>query len=337
MARRLTEQINSQYIEAANRLSSKKARRKIVAYVESYDDVFFWRSVLGRFEDDTRYFEIMLPTRERHLDRGKKAAIANMLKGVGRDLIACVDADYDYLLQGASPNSRQLLGSPYIFHTYVYSIENYQCYAKGLHDTCVMVTLNDHKIFDFERYLLEYSQIIFPLFVWNIWCYKSTNYIHFTMTDFMRTIELSHVKLNEVKKSLRYVILKVENKIEQLSRDYPEFEEERIDLESELARLGVTRENVYLYIQGHHLFNKVVAPIVQKVCDALIQEREREIKSLALHKAQESTELSCYDNSVEQVVPMLKKNTFYQNSDPFKRILQDIENYLANDGDQAAR
>ena len=82
MAKRLTDNINSQFFEAANKMTSKKARRKIVAYVESYDDVFFWRSVLGKFEDETRYFEILLPTRNNHLDRGKKAAIGNMLKGV---------------------------------------------------------------------------------------------------------------------------------------------------------------------------------------------------------------------------------------------------------------
>lgn len=101
-----------------------------------------------------------------------------MLHGVGRDMIACVDADYDYLMQGASANSHQLLESPYIFHTYVYSIESYQCYAPGLHDICVMATLNDHHVFDFERYLSEYSRAIYPLFVWNIWCYRTPNYVH---------------------------------------------------------------------------------------------------------------------------------------------------------------
>ena len=54
---------------AANALRSQKARRRIVAYVESYDDVLFWRTVLGQFEDSTSYFEIMLPTKER---TGKK-------------------------------------------------------------------------------------------------------------------------------------------------------------------------------------------------------------------------------------------------------------------------
>lgn len=328
MARRLTEHINSQYIEAANHLTSKKARRKIVAYVESYEDVFFWRMVLGRFEDDTRYFEIMLPTRQSHLDRGKKAAIASMLHGVGKDMIACVDADYDYLMQGASANSRQLLESPYIFHTYVYSIESYQCYAPGLHDICVMATLNDHHIFDFERYLSEYSRVIFPLFVWNIWCYRTPNYVHFTLSDFLRIVDPGIVRLRDVRNALQVVRMKAERKARQLAHEHPEFENEREDLERELAQLGVTPDTTYLYIQGHHLFNKVVAPVMQKVCDTLVQERERQIRSQALHRTQEQTELSCYDSSVERIVPMLKKGTFYQESLPYQRLLDDVAHYL---------
>ena len=62
MASKLKDQLNSRYFEAANQLKSKKARRRIVAYVESYDDIYFWRTVLSRFEDDTRYFEVMLPS-----------------------------------------------------------------------------------------------------------------------------------------------------------------------------------------------------------------------------------------------------------------------------------
>ena len=48
MSKRLKDNLSSGYFEAANRMTSKKARRRIVAYVESYDDVFFWRSVLSR-------------------------------------------------------------------------------------------------------------------------------------------------------------------------------------------------------------------------------------------------------------------------------------------------
>ena len=124
MAKRLRDTITSQYVEAANRLSSRQARRRIVAYVESYDDIFFWRSVLSRFENSERYFEVMLPSRLDHLERGKKAAIMSLIAagGVGRDMIACVDADYDYLEQGASGSSKTILDNPYIFHSYAYAI-----------------------------------------------------------------------------------------------------------------------------------------------------------------------------------------------------------------------
>lgn len=41
MSRGLKEHLSSSYFEAANRMTPKKARRRIVAYVESYDDIFF--------------------------------------------------------------------------------------------------------------------------------------------------------------------------------------------------------------------------------------------------------------------------------------------------------
>ena len=164
--KRLKDNISSQYFEAANRMKPKTARKRIVAYVEAYDDVFFWRTVLSRFENSERYFEVLLPTRVGKLERGKKAAMMKLLSDkVGRNMIACVDADYDYLIQGASEASRHLLNNPYIFHTYAYAIENLQCYSPTLRDVCVAVTLNDRQLFDMEEYLREYSQAIFPLFI----------------------------------------------------------------------------------------------------------------------------------------------------------------------------
>ena len=131
----LTGYINSRYFEAANALTSKRSRRRIIAYVESYDDIYFWRTVLSDFENDQRYFEVLLPSKV-NLTRGKKSVLMNFIEEggtrneeqrerLGHDMIACVDADYDYLLQKATHQSRRVLDSPYVFHTYVYAIENY--------------------------------------------------------------------------------------------------------------------------------------------------------------------------------------------------------------------
>ena len=92
MGKRLSDNLSSLYIGAANRLKPKKARRKIVAYVESYDDVSFWRTLLGEFEDDTRYFEVMLPSKTT-LAKGKKSVLMNELGSqLGQNMIACVDS-----------------------------------------------------------------------------------------------------------------------------------------------------------------------------------------------------------------------------------------------------
>ena len=329
MAKRLTDNINSQYFEAINKMTPKKARRRIVVYVESYDDVFFWRSVLGRYEDDKLTFDIMLPSRNQHLDRGKKAAISNMLKGVGRDMIACVDADYDYILQGATEMSRQMLENPYIFHTYAYAIENFQCYAKGLHETCVMVTLNDHRIFNFERFLQSYSQTIWPLFVWHVvFLQRRKMTMHFDMCEFNKVVVLPSVRIQNPKWAIEYLNKKVRAKMFQLERRFPKLKDALPETERMLRDLGINDNNTDLYIQGHHLFDLVVSPVVQTVCDILRNEQENDIRDRAVHSEQARTEIACYENSLGKVKMMMNKNTYYQFSPEFQKILADVERYL---------
>ena len=332
MAKRLTDNINSQYFEAINKMTPKKARRRIVVYVESYDDVFFWRSVLGRYEDDKLTFDIMLPSRNLHLDRGKKAAISNMLKGVGRDMIACVDADYDYILQGATEMSRQMLENPYIFHTYAYAIENFQCYAKGLHETCVMVTLNDHRIFNFERFLQSYSQTIWPLFVWHVvFLQRRKMTMHFDMCEFNKVVVLPSVRIQNPQWAIEYLSKKVRAKMFQLERRFPKLKDALPETERMLRDLGINDNNTYLYIQGHHLFDLVVSPVVQTVCDILRNEQENDIRDRAVHSEQARTEIACYENSLGKVKMMMKKNTYYQFSPELQKILTDVERYLEKD------
>ena len=270
MPYRLKDNLNSRYFEAANSLTSKKARRRIVAYVESYDDIYFWRTVLSEFENEKRYFEVMLPSKA-NLTRGKKSVLMNFLEGepLGRDMIACVDADYDYLLQRRSHQSQKVLDSPYVFHTYVYAIENFQCYAPSLHNVCVSVTLNDHRIFDFREYFRLFSEALFPLFVWSIMLYRNGNYPRFSITDLNRIADPGGFNVQNPEPSIDNVRRKVRTKIHDLQRQFPDAKEEYLATKENLKTLGVTPQTTYLYIQGHHLFDTVVSPILSKVCNRM--------------------------------------------------------------------
>ncbi|MBQ8158749.1 MAG: DUF4435 domain-containing protein [Prevotella sp.] len=329
MSNRLRDNINSDYFKAANAMKPKQARRRIVAYVESYDDIYFWRTVLGPFENEQRYFEVMLPSKQK-LIRGKKSVLMNFIEGqTGPDMIACVDADYDYLLQGATDSSKKILESPYVFHTYVYAIENYQCYAPSLHDVCVAVTLNDHRIFDFQEFFRLYSEAIFPLFVWSVWAYRTGYYKQFSMSDFNRIIDTGGFTIQSPLDSIDNVKRKAFHKVRELQKKFPGNKEAYLKLKDELMAMGVTPQTTYLYIQGHHLFDTIAAPIMGKVCNALRQERQNEIYHAQAHKTQKYNEMSCYENATQDVKTMLKKNTGYTFSEPFRKLHYDIEQYLS--------
>ncbi|MDY4853111.1 MAG: DUF4435 domain-containing protein [Prevotella sp.] len=323
--KRLKDNITAGYVTAANKLASKNSRRKIVAYVESYDDIFFWRTVLSRFENEKRYFEVMLPTREK-LERGKKSALMNVIgENVGPDMIACVDADYDYLLQGSSPTSKKILESPYVFHTIVYAIENYQCYAESLNTVAVMVTLNDHRIFDFVTFMRGYSEAIFPLFVWSVMLYRSGEHSRFSISDFNTTIDLGGFSLQNPEECIEHLRGKCIRKVRWLQQRFPGRKQKYLDTRDDLKRLGVTPQETYLYIQGHHLFDAVVAPVMTKVCNRLRMERESEISRTAVHRTQMHNELSCYENSLADTKQMLKKNMGYMQSPQFLQLQKTIE------------
>ena len=121
---------------------------------------------------------------------------------------------------------------------------------------------------------------------------------------------------------------KVRTKVNELQRLFPDAKDEYLATKDDLRALGVTPQTTYLYIQGHHLFDTVVSPILSKVCNILRQERQNEIYYATAHKTQKRNEMSCYENSLQDIKSMLKKNTGYMSSEQFRRLQDDIRNYL---------
>ncbi len=330
--KRLTKYLNSAFIEAANKLRPKKAKHRIVAYVESYDDISFWREVFNRYENDKFHFEVMLPARGK-LTKGKKQAMMNMLgEAIGQNMIACVDADYDYLMQGATKTSQQLIESPYILHTYAYAIENLKCYAESLKQVCVQSTLNDTDVLDIPEFMRLYSQICYPLFVWNILLYRMHDLKSMSLQRFCEIVRLSSFKIENPAISLKHLEERVSHNIALLQKNNPHLIDKYEAIKKELPLLGILPEECYLYIQGHHIMDGVVLRILTPLCRLLRGKREQEIEKFAYHRQQYTNELSSYRHSQCDVSLMLKKNTAYTEAPPYKRLQNDIENLLKTIG-----
>ena len=332
MATSLRDNLTSSYFNAAQKLYSKKVRRRIIAYVESYDDVAFWRTLFEEFENDERYFQVMLPSAT-SLAKGKKMVLMNTLNTaeLGKSLIACVDSDYDYLLQGVTNTSRKINRNKYIFQTYTYAIENYQCFAESLHEVCVQATLNDRPILNFDAYLKRYSEIVYPLFLWNIWFYRQRDTYTFPMYDFNSCTALREINLRHPEHSLEAIERRVNSKLAELTNRFPHSINKVNELGDELKALGLSPQTTYLYMQGHHVMDNVVMKLLVPVCTILRREREQEIKRLAEHNEQFRNELTCYENSQINVGVMLKKNVAFKKLIHYEWLRRDIREYLAKE------
>lgn len=322
----LTQNLNSSFISAANRLQGRKGVQRIVAYTESYDDILFWNNLLSEVEDEVREttgrkvrFEVMLPSRK-SLGRGKKIALGNTL---GPNMIACVDADYDYLYQGATPISKEVCTNPYVLHTYAYAIENLQCYVPTLQRVCVMATLNDKEIFNFREFFSSYSQIIYRLFIWNVWVYRYGLHTHFSLGHFAEIVAIDDFNLANPQHTLEQLKQRCNKKMAQLQRQFPQGRDTYKPLQQQLEALGVVPETTYLYMRGHDLFDHVVGPVLDKVCTRLRREREAEIASLACHDRQCQNELASYQHSCAPWAEMLRKHDAFHRASLYKRIIED--------------
>lgn len=329
MARRLSDNISSSYFDAAHKLYPKKARRKIIAYVESYEDVGFWKELLAEFETDERYFQVMLPS-STSLSKGKKMVLMNTLNAteLGKSLIACVDSDFDFLLQHATASSRKINKSPYIFQTYAYAIENYRCYAEGLHNVVVQSTLNDRYLLDYSKFLRCYSEIAYPLFLWSIWRYRNHDTRTLSMTDFNHIVRIRQIQLRNPYQNLDDMTKRVAAKLSELEAQFPDGKSQVTALSRELIDLGVLPETTYLYIQGHHIMDNVVMKILIPICTVLRRQREQEIRRLAGHNEQYRNELTSYQNSQLNIATVLRKNSGYKSLYLYQWLRKDLKAFI---------
>ena len=177
---KLTDKINSDWLHTNNLLNKSKGRKNVVTvYVENESDKPFWKRIFNRHKIKTKIY----PASRDSLGRGKPAVLKHKGK-VGQYYILCVDSDYDFLLQNSTEMSRLINTNPYIFQTYTYSTENYQCFAESLEMVVLDATLEESaEIFDYISFLQDYSSIIYDLFIYSFHNEKNKSQI-FTISSF---------------------------------------------------------------------------------------------------------------------------------------------------------
>jgi hypothetical protein len=324
----LLDNLNSDFLAAFSALLPKSAAQQVLVYVESDEDIAFWRGVLMPFEKHNVSFDIQLPSKNT-LKKGK-LAVLEWADQVGTHLILCVDSDYDYLLQNTTPTSTLINTNAFIFQTYSYSIENLLCYAKNLHLICVQASKNDTLLIDFEALMQLYSKTIYKLFLWSVYFVGKGDNTTFTLTNFCNIVKiLEKVDVSEqFRTALQGVKYQVDAKIEVLERNFPDAIPHIEALAIVLEPLGVQADNVYLFMQVHTIKENVVLMCLKDVFRQLKHDKAQQIKTHAKHEKERQTQLNSYKKQVIDIETALNSNTDYKSCFLFKKIERDLDIYI---------
>jgi hypothetical protein len=315
----------------------------VIAYVEGLDDECFWRDVFNKYPPSLRI--LFFPySRDGNLKNGKTFVLSDEnLKHAGKNLILCVDSDYDYLID------EQKLSNPYVFHTYAHSIENYKLSPQGLTSIIRKAAIPRHAhIFSFEIFLSEYSKCIYPLFLYILFFEKkkladiesglSPNEIETEILlknshlNKMLGLSTSAVDiLNNCQSCLKLIKNNVAKLVVQLNEKHPEIEVNQI--EEELKLKQISESELFWYMRGHLLYDSVIMIIMDK----LITDYRK--KTIDFYKnqcetIQKKNKLNEYKNKVKKIDWKTLLYTNYLNCLAFdccptlKYIERDITVYL---------
>jgi hypothetical protein len=313
------------------RLPSRDGQCLIEVYVEGYDDVAFWRGIFDDFESEKVTFEISVPPRP-DLAKGKRV-VMDMIHEASPTKLLCVDSDFDYLFDGCTLQSQRILNASYLFHTYTYATENYVCWAPGLHSICTRATKNDTRIFDFEKFLREYSEAIYPVFAWYAYSAQLGDEHIFKLIDFKNTVRINYLEVSDNgDATIEWLRGNVARRRHTLEQNHEEHIREVEQFKTQIKRRGLTEQNTYLFMHGHTLLDNVVMPMLNAVCEKLKLMASERIATSAQRGVAFANEVSNYRNALMSVRDTLVYNEDYKDCPLYRRLHDDIAGMLEKEG-----
>lgn len=264
------------YRNKANYFKGVARMRRLTAcvHLEGESDKPFWEKIFKNHFPEGRFFFLSYSKRENK----KISGVEHCLKFapyLSAEFFICIDSDYRYITK-----IKEVAIENHIFQTYTYSIENHYCFAKHISEACLKSSGVENNIFNFEKFLEEYSKIIYELYVWHIYLLKNNmqgiSKLKFneTLTNFPR---LSIENNGEI--MLNNLTDRVGKKLNKLRTRYPD-----IDISQQynkFSRLGLQPENTYLYIRGHNIYDFIIR--LGKICSRELRDvKKDELKSIPL-------------------------------------------------------
>ena len=274
----------------------------IIICIENYDDEPFWKFIFSHIPNIKPFFH--------YLDG--KSNILKFESYFDSEFVGCIDSDYDYILQ------KNYLNNQYIFHTYVYSIENYCVCAKTLNS--LILSLNIFSPIDFESLFTEMSILIEEVLLYDIFLKDNS------IESIRGVLKFNNIPMENI--TQEYILTSIKNQIDNKNLgidslqidEYKEFIKKNIHIEENF---------LHLYLEGHIVFDSILN-IFEKLQNSNIKSKIEKIKDnnefSGEQKGHKINELKNKKFNVYTGLKLNYKECYYHNSCPsFRQIISDIK------------
>jgi hypothetical protein len=275
--------------------------------IENENDEVFWRAILEKALPNKGL--VFLPSFKNIKEAYGKYDYKKYLQYADNQLIFCKDADYDYLLQNSD------FDKPFVFHTYVYSRENYYCIAEGLTEVVKIATNTEGVTYNPLPFLLDFSKMIYPYLLSSLYATQKADGL-LSAEELGKTS--GFVKISKPKQELKEKKQDLKTKYEATLLHYNKTLDFK-KLKKQVTELGVNSQNAYLFLRGHNVLRNITIPLMKYMGDNVSKKHFKSLKTNTdKAKYQEHINANAY-HIVAQNNPYMPQSEFYN------RIINDIK------------
>lgn len=326
----LIQNVNNSFYQRRNVLTGRDG--EITALVEDYADIYLWNTIL-HYSCKGKQFRTIPYQAGGNLAQGK-SLIVNEIRTKGGDLyIGCVDSDSSYLLRNyGNKFGADLTTTPYLFHTYAYSLENLQCMPSTLADVFTAAS-SLQTVFRFEPFYAALSNAIYKVFILDLFLRSKGSKTVLSVSKWKniypgeRSIK-TNIRQNNPEALIAEVVKKAKTFERQLEKA-PEFNaKEFLDFEQKVlvTETYLNRDNCCLFVYGHELLSFVLSVLDNLREKELSEEKNRIQTQNAMDEQVKAEKLRHLDNEQKQFDSVIRTNMgfVFQQTPIFLLIKKDL-------------
>ena len=253
----LSKNVTSEWIKATAVFGHTPLRIPVQMYVEGDDDVMFWKEAVKQYQ--TKYDINVVTNKAVNPEQGNGKSMLLSMKGLGKEKVVAVDADFDLIVDEYSTYTDMVKNSPFVVNTTWHSIEN------------ILLQKTDYIS------LIE----LFSMASWELYTYYLATVVAKEEPHPIKHYGemISHFGVQKCATQKNYTTFETAYK-EELNNAIESHKEVSAQIKEKLIQLGYNKSNIWKVTRGHYLWDMIVKPqIVASIKNKINQGIQAQLKA----------------------------------------------------------